>query len=42
DVNRRLKQFDDMQRMRTKLKKGGRAKMMRSMTGMMPPGFPGR
>ncbi|ECU7425984.1 signal peptide binding domain protein, partial [Salmonella enterica subsp. enterica serovar Typhimurium var. 5-] len=24
------------------MKKGGMAKMMRSMKGMMPPGFPGR
>ncbi|WP_291972272.1 signal recognition particle protein [Candidatus Symbiopectobacterium sp.] len=39
DVNRLLKQFDDMQRM---IKNGGMAKMMRSMKGMMPPGFPGR
>ncbi|WP_413735096.1 signal recognition particle protein [Sodalis sp. RH21] len=42
DVNRMLKQFDDMQRMMKKMKKGGMAKMMRSMKGMMPPGFPGR
>ena len=42
DVNRLLKQFDDMQRMMKKMKKGGMAKMMRSMKGMMPPGFPGR
>ena len=41
DVNRLLKQFDDMQRMMKKMKKGGMAKMMRSMKGMMPPGFPG-
>ncbi len=40
DVNRLLKQFDDMQRMMKKMKKGGMAKMMRSMKGMMPPGFP--
>ena len=25
-----------------KMKKGGMAKMMRGMKGMMPPGFPGR
>lgn len=37
DVNRLLKQFDDMQRMMKKMKKGGMAKMMRSMKGMMPP-----
>lgn len=42
DVNRLLKQFDDMQRMMKKIKKGGMAKMMRNMKGMMPPGFPGR
>ncbi|MDH2378212.1 MULTISPECIES: signal recognition particle protein [Providencia] len=42
EVNRLLKQFDDMQRMMKKMKKGGLAKMMRGMKGMMPPGFPGR
>ncbi|PWC17050.1 signal recognition particle protein [Brenneria roseae subsp. roseae] len=42
DVNRLLKQFDDMQRMMKKMKSGGLAKMMRGMKGMMPPGFPGR
>lgn len=42
DVNRLLKQFDDMQRMMKKMKKGGMAKMMRNMKGMMPPGFPVR
>ncbi|KLN97872.1 signal recognition particle protein [Moellerella wisconsensis] len=42
DVNRLLKQFDEMQRMMKKMKKGGLAKMMRGMKGMMPPGFPGR
>lgn len=41
DINRLLKQFDDMQRMMKKMKKGGLAKMMRGMKGMMPPGFPG-
>lgn len=41
DVNRLLKQFDDMQRMMKKMKKGGLANMMRGMKGMMPPGFPG-
>ncbi|SQI37232.1 p48 [Leminorella richardii] len=39
DVNRLLKQFDDMQRMMKKMKKGGMAKMMRGMKGMMPPGM---
>ncbi|TCV99294.1 signal recognition particle protein [Biostraticola tofi] len=42
DVNRMLKQFDEMQRMMKKMKKGGMAKMMRGMKGMMPTGFPGR
>ncbi|HEE8951013.1 TPA: signal recognition particle protein [Providencia rettgeri] len=42
EVNHLLKQFDDMQRMMKKMKKGGLAKMMRGMKGMMPPGFPGR
>ncbi|WP_410016311.1 signal recognition particle protein [Sodalis sp. C49] len=42
DVNRMLKQFDDMQRMMKKMKKGGMAKMLRGMKGMMPPGFTGR
>lgn len=42
EVNRLLKQFDDMQRMMKKMKKGGLAKMMRGMKGMMPPSFPGR
>jgi signal recognition particle subunit SRP54 len=42
DVNRLLKQFDDMQRMMKKMKNGGMAKMLRGMKGMMPPGFPGR
>ncbi|MGL4858420.1 MAG: signal recognition particle protein [Enterobacteriaceae bacterium] len=41
DVNRLLKQFDDMQRMMKKMRKGGLSKMMRGMKGMMPPGFPG-
>lgn len=41
DVNRLLKQFDDMQRMMKKMKNGGMAKMMRGMKGLMPPGFPG-
>lgn len=41
DVNRLLKQFSDMQRMMKQMKKGGMAKMMRGMKGMMPKGFPG-
>jgi len=31
-----------MQRMMKKMKKGGMAKMLRGMKGMMPSGFPGR
>lgn len=42
DVNRLLKQFDEMQRMMKKMKKGGMAKMMRGMQGMLPPGMMGR
>ncbi|WP_025819592.1 signal recognition particle protein [Shewanella marina] len=45
DVNRLLKQFTQMQKMMKKMSsKGGMAKMMRGMKGMMPPGmkFPGR
>lgn len=42
DVNRLLKQFDDMQRMMKKMQKDGLAKMIRGMKGMIPPGFPGR
>lgn len=43
DVNRLLKQFDQMQRMMKKMSgKGGLRKMMSSMKGMMPPGGFGR
>lgn len=35
DVNKLLKQFDDMQRMMKKMRKGGMAKMMRGVKGMM-------
>lgn len=42
DVNKLLKQFDDMQRMMKKMKKGGMAKMLRGMKGMMPPSLLGR
>ncbi len=39
DVNRLLKQFDQMQKMMKKVSgKGGMSKMMRGMKGMMPPG----
>ena len=44
DVNRMLKQFNQMQRMMKKLGKGGLQKMMKKMgrsQGMMPPGGPG-
>ena len=40
-VNRLLKQFDEMQRMMKKMKKGGIRKMMRGMKGMLPPGMMG-
>ncbi len=40
DVNRLLKQFNQMQKMMKKLsRKGGMAKMMRGLHGNMPPGF---
>ena len=34
DVNKLLKQFDEMQRMMKKMRKGGMAKMMRGMQGL--------
>lgn len=40
DVNKLLKQFDDMQRMMKKMRKGGMAKMMRGMKGALG-GFSG-
>ncbi|MCI0506071.1 MAG: signal recognition particle protein [Gammaproteobacteria bacterium] len=40
DVNRLLKQFDQMQKMMKKFSKGGMKKMMRAMKGRMPPGAP--
>lgn len=39
DLNRLLKQFDQMQRMMKKMKGGGMMKMLGKMKGMMPPGF---
>ncbi len=42
DVNLMLKQFYDMQRLLKRMKKCCLAKMMRTMKGLMPPGFPGR
>ena len=38
DVNKLLKQFDDMQRMMKKMKGGGMMKMMRNMKNMMGSG----
>lgn len=38
DVNRLLKQFEQMQKMMKKMKGGGMMQMMRNMKGMMPPG----
>lgn len=39
DVNRLLKQFDQMQKMMKKFKGGGMLKMMGKMKGMLPPGM---
>jgi signal recognition particle subunit SRP54 len=39
EVNRMLAQFDQMQSMMKKMQKGGLAKMMRGMKGMMPGGM---
>lgn len=39
DLNRLLKQHQQMSRMMKKMNKGGMAKMMRSMKGQMPPGM---
>ncbi len=39
EVNRVLNQFEQMQKMMKLMQKGGMAKMMRSMKGMMPRGF---
>jgi len=36
EVNRLLSQFDQMQSMMKKMQKGGLAKMMRGMKGMLP------
>jgi signal recognition particle subunit SRP54 len=40
DVNRLLKQFNQMQKMMKKMKGGGMAKMMRGLAGRMPGGMP--
>ncbi len=39
DVNRLLKQFNQMQKMMKKMGKGGMGKMLRNMKGQLPPGF---
>ena len=39
DVNKLLKQFDEMQRMMKKMRNGGMAKMMRGMKGLMGGGM---
>lgn len=39
DVNKLLKQFDEMQRMMKKMRKGGMVKMMRGMKGLMGGGM---
>ncbi|MGP4123839.1 MAG: signal recognition particle protein [Sodalis sp. (in: enterobacteria)] len=41
DVNRLLKQFNDMQRMMKQMKKGGIVKMIRNIKSMMPHGLLG-
>ncbi|MBS0366162.1 MAG: signal recognition particle protein [Proteobacteria bacterium] len=41
DVNRLLKQFQDMQRMMKSMKGGALRRMMGALKGGMPPGFPG-
>ena len=38
DVNRLLKQFNQMQKMMKKMKGGGMKKMLRGLKGRMPPG----
>lgn len=41
DVNRLLKQFDQIERMMKQMRKGGLQKMMRQFKGRLPPGFGG-
>jgi signal recognition particle subunit SRP54 len=41
DVNRLLKQYQQMEGMMAKLSRGGMKGMMRGMKGMMGGGFPG-
>lgn len=40
DVNRLLRQHEDMQRMMKQFSRGGMGKMLRALKGRMPPGFP--
>jgi signal recognition particle subunit SRP54 len=40
DVNRVLKQFDEMQRVMKRMKSGGMQGLMRSLGGRLPPGMP--
>jgi len=40
DVNRLLKQFDQMQRMMKKMSKGGMAKLLKGLGGKLPGGLP--
>jgi signal recognition particle subunit SRP54 len=40
EVNRLLNQFGDMQKVMKQIQKGGMAKMMRAMKGMLPGGGP--
>jgi signal recognition particle subunit SRP54 len=42
DVNRLLKQFQEMQRMMKSMKGGGLKRLMGALKGGLPPGFPGR
>jgi len=42
DVNKLLKQFQQMEKMMSKLSKGGMKGMLRGMKGLMGGGFPGR
>jgi signal recognition particle subunit SRP54 len=40
DVNKLLRQFEQMQKMMKRMKKGGLQKLMRNLGGRMPPGMP--
>ncbi|HXG27248.1 MAG TPA: signal recognition particle protein [Nevskiales bacterium] len=41
DVNRLLRQHEDMQRMMKQFSKGGLGRMLKAMKGRLPPGIPG-